>query len=350
MGEEERSPRELNQNSQDFEQKTSQNGFIKDSNGKLYLPKNYLSEQGRKPSWLLKPRKGGKTLWDWLDLLFVPALIAIIAGVFTLITVSQQNKISRQQNEIFKQRDEAEKDHNQQALLVKYLDDISELVEKKLLTLNDDENSETQKTIARARTLSVLRALDSDRKGELIQFLSAAKLIEKNKPIIGLNGGNLEDANLRGANLDSANLRGANLMLANLKLANLKGADLKGADLWGADLKGANLKGANLDSANLRGANLMLANLKLANLRGADLGGTYLWGANPRGADLWGANLKGADLKGANLKGANLMFARELNPAQVKTACNWEKARFSEEFKQKLDQEPDQKVDCSEWN
>ena len=62
-----------------------------------------------------------------------------------------------------------------------------------------------------------------------------------------------------------------------------------------------------------------------------------------------GANLGNANLRGADLEYADLVNAIGLNPAQVKTACNWEKAGFSKEFKQKLDQEPDKKVDSSEW-
>lgn len=125
--------------------------------------------------------------------------------------------------------------------------------------------SKTQRTIARARTLSVLRALDSDRKGELVQFLSAAQLIKRDKPIINLSQ----------------------------------------AALWRA----------------------------------------ALWEANLESAYLWGANLEGANLEGANLGGAI-----GLNPTEIKSACNWEEAKFSEEFKQKLAQEPDQKVDCSYWD
>ncbi len=317
MGEKERSPEELDQNSQDSDQQTSQNGFIKDSNGKLYLPNNYLLERDKKPSWLLKPRKGGKTIWDWLELLVFPVLIAFVAGIFTSIPFFRQN-------EILSQGEEAEENRNQQALLIKYLDDISKLVEKGLLTLNDDENSKTQRTIARARTLSVLRALDSDRKGELIQFLSAAKLIEKSKSIIDLNQADLKNANLNSAVLIRVSLESVKLGKASLVRANLSGVDLKNADL-----ENVNLKNARLINADLRNANLENVNLK--------------------NASLWFVNLKNADLRNANLRNANLMNAKGLNPAKVKTACNWEKAHFSEEFKQKLDQEPDKKVDCSEW-
>ena len=402
MDEQERSPRELDRHSQESVQNTDQNGFIKNPKGKLYLPESYLSKRSNSLitwlllkqsnsliTWLLlKPSIKEKTAWDWLKLIFAPALIALIAGGFTLYAEFFQNYFSLQ-------RDKAEKNRNQQALLIEYLDEISELVEKQLLTLNDEDNSKTQRTIARARTLSVLRALDSDRKGELIQFLSAAQLIKADRPIIDLNranlkgaylkgaylkGANLEEANLEGADLERANLEGADLERAdlreadleradlreaNLEGANLEGADLERAYLWEANLErayldGANLEGAYLDGAYLEGADLREANLEGAYLEGADLERVYLWEANLERANLGRADLEEANLRGANLRGADLRGtelwrldfwrARELEPKQIKSACNWKQAIFSEEFKQKLAQEPDPKVDCSKWN
>ena len=309
MGEQERSPKKLNQNSQESELQSKQNGWIKDPNSEIYLPESYLSERKKKLAWLSSVRE--KTAWDWLSLLVVPALITTIAGTFTLITVSQQNKISAQQNEIFKQRDEAEKERNQQALLIEYLDEISSLVEQQLLNLNNDDNSETQRIIARARTLTVLRALDSDRKGELIQFLSAAQLIERDKPIIDLrradlSGVDLREADLSGANLSRANLTRASLRSVNLSEADLGGTNLRGAYLSRAYLSGANFSEADLGGTNLRGAYLSRANFSKASLIRTDLSEAYLSGANFSEASLIRTDLSEADLSGANFSEASL--------------------------------------------
>jgi uncharacterized protein YjbI with pentapeptide repeats len=343
VDEQERSPKELNQNSQKSEIQSKQNGFIKNPRGKLYLPESYLSKRKKKSAWLLKPSIREKTAWDWLKLIFAPALIALIAGGFTLYTNTKQNQI-------LAQREEAEKDRNQQALLIEYLDEISGLVEQKLLTLNDDDNSRTQRTIARARTLSVLRALDSDRKGELIQFLIAAQLIKRDKPIINLSQADLEGVNFIGVSLAEVSLAGVSLRAADLREVYLREANLRTADLEGANLSGANLSGANLRSAYLWKANLWGAILSEANLRAANLSGANLRAANLSKANLRAANLSKAILREANLSEANLSGAIELNPTEIKSACNWKQAKFSEEFKQKLAQEPDQKVDCSYWD
>ena len=145
-----------------------------------------------------------------------------------------------------------------------------------------------------------------------------------------LDGANLNRANLNRANLDGAKLIGANLIGAFLNGANLNGANLNGANLIGANLIGANLNGANLNGAFLKGANLIGAFLEEANLNGANLNGAFLNGANLDGAFLIGAFLEEANLNGANLNGAFLNGAEGLNPEQIKSACFWEKAIYTE--------------------
>jgi hypothetical protein len=58
------------------------------------------------------------------------------------------------------------------------------------------------------------------------------------------------------AYLSRASLREAHLEYADLRGANLRGADLCGAKLWGAKLQWADLRGVDLDCVDLRGANL----------------------------------------------------------------------------------------------
>ncbi len=132
---------------------------------------------------------------------------------------------------------------------------------------------------------------------------------ELNTKRLDLSNSNLIRADLRDADLSSASLRYANLSSADLRYANLSSASLWGVNLWGANLWGANLSGADLSSANLRDANLS-------------------------GADLWGANLRDANLSGANLSSANLSSAVNLSNQQIKSACFWEKAIYTDaEFK-----------------
>src|SRR6266851_2150352 len=187
-----------------------------------------------------------KTLWDWLQLLGVLAIpVAVVLGVAWFTTKQGQGG------------DAENKDNQREAALQAYIDNMLELLLAKNLR-SSTEDEEVQK-IARVRTLTVLRRLDAERKGSVLQFLQESGLIGKDKRVIHLTGANLIGANLIGANLSGVYLSGA----------DLSGVYLSGAYLFLANLSKANLSGASLYEANLNGANLSGADLSLANLRGA---------------------------------------------------------------------------------
>jgi len=192
----------------------------------------------------------GMTVRDWLDLLVVPLALVVISFLFT----TQQDQ---RQQEIENQRAAAERElaveRAQDEALQAYLAQMSTLMLEKDLR-NPEEDSEVR-TLARARTLTVLRRVDTSRKDEIMQFLLEAALVHRvgeSAPVIELGRADLGDV-------------------------NLSGADLHGADLREADLAGANLREANLREAGLRYANLSEANLSNAYLKGADLSEAYGW-------------------------------------------------------------------------
>ena len=236
----------------------------------------------------------GKTLWDWLQLLIIPAVLAVGGYLFNYTTSRTEREIASDG-----QREEA---------LQAYIDKISELLLHEKLRELEPEYEEVRK-IARVRTLTLLPRLDKERKKSILQFLYESGLIEKDKQIIDLSGANLREANLREADLSGAYLRGAILRRANLFEAILREAYLREADLSGANLRGAKLRGATLFVANLHEADLSGAILSGANLFEADLSGAILSGAILSGAFLSRANLSGADLRDAKLIKAELRDA-----------------------------------------
>jgi uncharacterized protein YjbI with pentapeptide repeats len=246
---------------------------------------------------------GDKTLWDWLQLLIVPLVLVI--GGFSLTTLqdSRQRAIEDQRA--------------QDTALQAYLDQMGNLLlEKDLRTSKEDSEV---RTLARARTLTVLGRLDPSRKTAVMQFLAEAKLLQKVEgrgAIITFSGADLSGANLtdaaddlRGADLSEADLSGANLSCV-IKFRRSAGQPIFVAgpcfDLSGADLSFADLSGANLSDATLNDATLMLADLSGARLSGANLSDALLRGADLSGADLSFADLSGANLSDANLSDANL--------------------------------------------
>src|SRR5260221_475295 len=206
-----------------------------------------------------------KALWDWLQLLIIPLVLAVAALLFNRATTRTEQTIA-----LDKQRED---------LLQAYLDRMSELLlEKKLATSPSEEAS----NVARVRTITILFQLDARRIGYVFAFLREAGLMSaySDSSIVSLSQANLNKIDLSQANLSETNLSEANLSEANLRNANLRQANLSKANLSGANLRQANFRQADLSKANLRQADLRQANLRQANLSEADLSEADLSEAN----------------------------------------------------------------------
>jgi len=184
----------------------------------------------------IQPRK---TLWDWMQLLFVPVMLAILAGGLTWWQTSSER--ARLVEEAARQ----EELRAQNTAVQDYLDQMTTLMLEDDLR-NSGVNSEVR-NIAQARTSAVLRAVEPENQRTLLQFLSDARLIQRvdNLPIISLDRVDLSDSDLHDIALSGADLRDADLRDADLRDADLRGADLSsGANLSDANHSGAYLSGA----------------------------------------------------------------------------------------------------------
>ena len=244
-----------------------------------------------------------RTAWDWMQLFLIPLILACAA---LLVNRSGRNLERERAETRSALAHELESDRQQEEALQAYLDRMIELVMKdKLSRFSPDE----VRNVARTRTLTVLRLLNSRRKGLVVLFLRDSHLIDR-EAVVDLCG-----ADLTGAFLPTASLKHLNLGEADLSKADLRGADLSksylsGTKLTGAHLNGANLAGADLFDADLNSADLSRVNLNKANLNGADLRGCRLNEGDLREADLSGVNLNVGDLVRADLRGANLGGAK----------------------------------------
>jgi len=272
---------------------------------------------------------GEKTLWDWMELLIIPLVLALGAFFLNRSERATERDTAEKRSELER---EIAKDRQQEAALQTYFDRMSDLLLKeKLRTTKKKE----VRDVARTRTISILRALDTERSNLVINFLREARVVTEKNSI--LNKADLKSMNLRnldlqnvylqGASLEQANLERAKLWDVNLQDAILVYASLQHAQLWAANLQGANLQwanlqGASLQRANLKGAILVYASLQMSVLHDADLQAAYLEQANLEGAYLERANLEGAYLQQANLEGANLQQAN-LEGANLQYAQLW---------------------------
>lgn len=123
-----------------------------------------------------------KTLWNWMELLIIPAVLA--GGAYFLNRAERNNE--RQ----------IETDRQQEVALQSYLDRMADLLLKENLLTSE---SNQVRHVARTRALAVLRGLDSRRKALVLQFLREANLATPPNSIIDLKDAPLQNADLRGA-------------------------------------------------------------------------------------------------------------------------------------------------------
>jgi uncharacterized protein YjbI with pentapeptide repeats len=172
------------------------------------------------------------TVRDWLQLLIVPFALVVIGFLFTMQQDARQQRIedkrAQQAQKIENQRAEAERklaeQRAQDEALQAYLDQMGGLLLEKDLRASE-EDSEVR-TLARARTLTVLSRLDPSQKVDVMRFLEEASLIQRVEgrgPIIRLTGANLRDADLHFADLSGADLSNADLSRVNYMMPTCAG-------------------------------------------------------------------------------------------------------------------------------
>ena len=157
---------------------------------------------------------------------------------------------------------ETENDRAQDVALQAYLDQMSTLLIAK--DLRASEGLSEVRTLARARTLTVLRRLDSSRKTEVMRFLIEARPVQaeivgnaqgegvvKRAPVISLASAVLSDADLSSTEPTGNIPVGVSIPVC---VGALSGAALNYADLSSANLSHTLLQEADLTGANLRHA------------------------------------------------------------------------------------------------
>ena len=272
------------------------------------------TSKGTTTSTVLQPTK---TLWDWLGLLGVLAIPAVV-GLGTVWFTSRQtqeseaNREKRHQTdlEIAKKNREKQQqtdlqiaaDNQRETILKEYIDKMSELLLHE--NLRESKQEHEVRTIARVQTLTTLSRLDNTRKVTILQFLYESKLIHKDKCVIALEGADLYKINLSHANLRGVDLSGAILRRATLGGANLSEANLSKADLWGADFNVA--LGGFEDLSTIGSGELLVFDSfdggVEANLSGANLSEAILYGSNVTTKQLAQAQtLKGATMRDGSI-------------------------------------------------
>jgi hypothetical protein len=154
---------------------------------------------------LIKPKQ--RTFWDWLSLLIVPFVLALGGYLFTRSESRRTHKFADQQRaldrEIADQQRTLDREiadqRRQDDMLQACLDGMSDFLTDKDRPLHRAQQGGSLSTVARARTLTVLRRLDGERKRSLLQcdaqtlkrgfsrraFLRSAALISSSVFLLG---------------------------------------------------------------------------------------------------------------------------------------------------------------------
>ena len=292
---------------------------------------------------------GGKTAWDWLDLVVIPLGIALALSLYkraqrrTELEVAESNNAAEQK---VAQRQQW------QRTFESYIDRMTSLILDNAL-LESADSSEV-KGIARTRTMAALRSLNGFWRGEIVRFLLDAHVLQGSKDtepkeangaeptdenVIRLSGANLREAELnkvwlrntclRESDFTGATLVAANVIDAELVLADFGGATLRGTNFFKSDMRSARFIGADLRGAQLQFANLTAAVMKKADARGSKFEGCDLSRATFEGADLSGEKtvLRRAVMTGTSLPGVNLSRA-DMSGAKLER-CNMKGANLS---------------------
>lgn len=179
-----------------------------------------------------------KTLWDWMQLLIIPFVLAGGTLWFNTQQANTSAELGRQQHASDQQ---IATDQQDEAILTTYINDIGNLLMTNHLRSSQPETE--VRVVARAKTFVALKKLDGDRKGELIQFLYEAHLIGYTS--VDTKSGTVSQTE------STVNLYGVDASQADLTRAYLEGADLEGVDLEGANFEGADISKANLRYARI---------------------------------------------------------------------------------------------------
>jgi hypothetical protein len=241
------------------------------------------------------PGLRGKTLWDWMQLLLIPVVLAIAGFWFNHRERKSSERLVKEEKDMEQQRAKVEQDiasdNQREAALQAYIDKMTELLLHEGLR-KSSEDAEVRR-IATLQKLTALPRLDGKRKGSVLLFLHEAGLIEESNPIIMFGAAGLHGADLRGCDLSG----------------------ISGASLYGGFISYATLDGANFTGVHLRGICFVGGSLCNAQFIGTDLRDSQFFEIDLSGADLTGADLTNASLIAVNLIGT-IVTDKQLNKAK----------------------------------
>lgn len=268
-----------------------------------------------------------KTLWDWMELLIIPAVLAF-GGWFL---ASSERRAEIEKTKIQKDNElQIVLEKQQQDSLQTYLDYMTALILDRNLRSATSESDIA--SIAAARTHATLRMLDGVRKGIVIRFLVEVGLIINTEivdekivacsPVLNLEGADLSNMKLtdlnfwQGVVFHRSNLSNAIFERTGFSRSSFWGSKIDKADFSTCELIGANFAHVNMSNTNFSHTNASEIVFGLATIKNSDFKNSILLEGMFDKANLenvlfsksWfcGANFTGSTLNEVSFEGADL--------------------------------------------
>lgn len=254
-----------------------------------------------------KGKKKVKTFWNWMELLIVPVILAAIAFSFNFLqlqlSTAQHESDQKITNDQYINNQAIASDQQKGEILSKYLDDTTDLMLNH--NLRNSKPGDEVRIIARAKTLTALKGLDGERKGQILLFLYEAGLINDKDTIVSLQGGDLRHVNLPHSNLSGINLNETDLSATVMDGSNLRNADLKNAVIDSASFSSVDFSNADISTTSNVNISTNPSNTKEFYYN-TDLSKAILTNASLENRQLY-AYLDYADFTGANIKNTQFL-------------------------------------------
>lgn len=240
-------------------------------------------------------------------------ILPLMLGIFTVVVTFEQQKVARQQrledkNESRLQREQdwnisqtaiaaqsnAIADRYRDEVLVTYVKEIGDLLEKKNGSLTSDPLTAT---LARVKTLNTLRQLDGPRQSHAIRFLYEAKQLSNTDGLVALDISTVEFTNidfhklapvveiekislvgvfLKNCTLSRIRLYDVDFSITILYNVNFPSAKLSNVKFSSAKLENVNFSSAYLSNVSFSSAYLTNAIFSSAELNNVNFSSTYL--------------------------------------------------------------------------
>ena len=197
--------------------------------------------------WEVQP---SKTVWDWLQLLIVPAMLVAVAVGYNAEASSREHH--REDHRIKEDRALA-RSGQEDATLLSYFTQMDDLMLNGKVVLSEPPSASA--AVALNLTRAVIRRVHGRRRAEVLLFLKTAglwpSLVDRGLTNLGID--------LRGLDFSDTVLRDLSLKDVDLRDARFDGATLIRVDFTGADLRGTSFRKANLITVDFTLTNLRRA-------------------------------------------------------------------------------------------